>query len=205
MRDRVSIEVRWSPAMADEVACASRRPIAGHEEMAEPASPTIRHEDAVTSKEHREATTNHDVKAVEYFVRRTHRNRQRYTQPRGLPFPISRARPRTSIILAYALMLRTARDEYADSQDERNWLLACELWPTTMPKTAMISRTHGQAAKPNYGRQGSSPTRCIELNRTPGALHLSGRSRKLGKFNGAVGNFNAHVAAYPGMSTGRPD
>ncbi len=139
-----------------------------------------------------ERQTNHDVKAVEYFVREQ----------------LAAAGATTSAIewvhfactsedinnLSYALMLVEARErvllpviaEVADS------LAALAVRHAGL---AMLSRTHGQPASPStLGKEAANFA--ARLRRASNALL---RVEVLGKFNGAVGNFNAHVAAIPSV------
>ncbi len=137
-----------------------------------------------------ERTTNHDVKAVEYYVK------ERIAAIDGLA-------PHVEFVhfactsedinnLAYALMLRDARDAILLPEMGR-LISAIESLAEAHADRPMLSRTHGQAASPT--------TLGKELRNFASRL---GRQRQqiagaamLGKMNGAVGNFNAHVAAYP--------
>ena len=137
-----------------------------------------------------EVTTNHDVKAVEYFLR-------------GQLEEVGASRQTLAHIhfactsedinnLSYALMLRDVRDErLLPLLDELLGWLGGQAGQEA--DTAMLSRTHGQSATPT--------TLGKELAVFGGRL---ARQRNLfaglalqGKANGAVGNYNAHLAAYP--------
>lgn len=138
-----------------------------------------------------EAVTKHDVKAVEYFVR------ERLV---GLGWPDSAVENAHFLCtsedinnLSYALMVRDFRQETLTPTIESlvGRLTSCaENWA----KAPLLARTHGQPASPTtLGKEFANF-----------ANRLAPRARRLaalpirGKFNGAVGNFNAHVAAFPG-------
>jgi len=137
-----------------------------------------------------EATTNHDVKAVEYFLK-------------------EKIRPDAGILavsefihfactsedinnLSHALMLKGARDGVLlpalEKLIDRLTALAHEL--ADLP---MLSRTHGQPASPStVGKELANVV--YRLRR---AWDVTGSVDLMGKINGAVGNYNAHLAAYP--------
>jgi adenylosuccinate lyase len=139
-----------------------------------------------------EATTNHDVKAVEYFIREKLGDGPE-TQPLKdfLHFGCTSEDINN---LSYALMLRAARSEalVPVMRDLRNKIrnMAREY-----AGVAMLSRTHGQTASPTtLGKELANVA--ARLERTEQAF---GAVAVLGKFNGAVGNYNAHVIAYPDL------
>lgn len=137
-----------------------------------------------------ESITNHDVKAVEYFIKE--RIRSHPQLGRICEFVHFACTSEDINGNCYALMLHTARNEI--------------IMPLTQQLTAKISamahnyaavpllgHTHGQAASPTtIGKELANVV--SRLNRQRSALAAIGI---LGKMNGAVGNFNAHVAAYP--------
>ena len=137
-----------------------------------------------------EATTNHDVKAVEYFVK------DRLAAIDGLAAHIEWVHfACTSEDInntAYALMLKTARDEHMAPLMQQ-LIDQLEALASEHAELAMLSRTHGQAASPTtLGKELKNvAARCRRQLAQLGACEI------LGKFNGAVGNFNAHVSAYP--------
>ena len=67
-------------------------------------------------------------------------------------------------------------------------------WRTRTPTVPMLSRTHGQTGQPDHGRQGNRQRRGAPANARSTA---SPTVELLGKMNGAVGNYNAHLSAYP--------
>jgi adenylosuccinate lyase len=137
-----------------------------------------------------EATTNHDVKAVEYWIK----------EKIGAQPELARAKEFVHFActsedinnLAYALMLRDARDAVLLPVYTK---LAATLRQMAHALAAqpMLSRTHGQSASPTtLGKEIANVVARLERQcRQIGAVELSG------KINGAVGNYNAHVVAYP--------
>lgn len=137
-----------------------------------------------------EATTNHDVKAVEYFIRERIAGHEELV---GLSEFVHFGCTSEDINnLAHALMLKAGRDEVLlplmRRIVERLQALAHEF-----ADVAMLSRTHGQPASPTtMGKELANLARRLE--RQCGQVAAQ---PLLGKFNGAVGNYNAHLAAYP--------
>ncbi|MCZ6709842.1 MAG: adenylosuccinate lyase [Gammaproteobacteria bacterium] len=136
-----------------------------------------------------EATTNHDVKAVEYFVK------ERLSEIEGLaPFIefVHFACTSEDINnLAYGLMLHDARQHIATQM--ASVIEQIDILAQSSADLAMLSRTHGQAASPTtLGKElANFAHRLARQLRQFRAVNL------LGKMNGAVGNYNAHVVAYP--------
>lgn len=137
-----------------------------------------------------ETTTNHDVKAVEYFLKQ---RLQEHPELVGSTEFVHFACTSEDINnLAYALMLRDALEQvvHPDIQGIRTRLLSlC----AQHQDTAMLSRTHGQTASPTtLGKEIANVM--ARLDRQVAQLRAA---VLLGKFNGAVGNYNAHVVACP--------
>ena len=139
-----------------------------------------------------ESRTNHDVKAVEYYLREE--LAAAGAKPPQLEFVHFGCTSEDINNLAYALMLAEAR--------ERVLLPAIGAVGEAMAALAgrhaalpMLSRTHGQAASPTtLGKEAANFA--ARLRRVAAGL---GHVEILGKFNGAVGNFNAHLAAFPAV------
>jgi len=139
-----------------------------------------------------ERQTNHDVKAVEYYVREQLAAAGARAEP--LEFVHFACTSEDINNLSYALMLVDARErvllpvigQVADS---------FAALAARHAGTAMLSRTHGQPASPTtLGKEAANYT--ARLRRAANALL---RVEVLGKWNGAVGNFNAHVAGHPAV------
>lgn len=137
-----------------------------------------------------EAKINHDVKAIEYFLRdKLGANREVMKAAEFIHFACTSEDINN---LAYALMLQRARDEILlpalDRIVEKLGALAHGL-----AEVPMLARTHGQPASPTtLGKEMANVAyRFLRARENIAATRLTG------KMNGAVGNYNAHVAAYP--------
>ena len=137
-----------------------------------------------------EATTNHDVKAVEYFLAEKFGNDPDLSQIR--PFLHFACTSEDVNNIAYALMLRDGRDDILIPA-LRRLIGSLRGMAESTAALPMISRTHGQAASPTtMGKELANFVWRLERQ-----LDSFADVIPLAKMNGAVGNFNAHVAAYP--------
>jgi adenylosuccinate lyase len=191
MRCRVRVEVEWLLALAEarlaELAPpseAARRFLA---DLVRDFSP----EDAEAIKAI-ERRTNHDVKAVEYWL--GERFGDEPTLARAVGFVHFACTSEDINNTSHALMLAAARrDVLLPALDRIVATLA------TMARThadvAMLARTHGQTASPTtLGKElANVAVRLRDARAGVASVRL------LAKMNGAVGNYNAHVAAYPGL------
>jgi len=137
-----------------------------------------------------EATTNHDVKAVEYYLKECFAKQDELDKlSEFLHFACTSEDINN---LAYALMMADAREQvffpaFADIDQ------ALQIVTSENADIPMLSRTHGQTASPTtLGKEMANVA--IRLQRQANQLR---EQPILGKINGAVGNFNAHLAAYP--------
>jgi adenylosuccinate lyase len=190
MRARVRVECAWLIALGAGPAAAalSTLPAAARDWMQACAhEPTDTDVPAIKRIESR---TRHDVKAVEYWIRGE--LGRRGASPAHLEWVHFACTSEDINNLAYALMLKRARetvllpalDGLGALLDERARLHAA---------VGMLARTHGQAATPtSVGKEFANVAARLERQRTSLA-----QVAILGKMNGAVGNFNAHVAALP--------
>ena len=190
MRARVRVELSWLKALAAEPKIVEVPPF--DEAVLAEIDDVIAGfslEDAAAVKAI-ETTTNHDVKAIEYWLK------ERFA---GVPavsavseFIHFACTSEDINNLSHALILREARDEVllpklAEVSDKLR-SLAHEL--AAVP---MMSRTHGQPATPTtLGKEVANVLYRLERQ----AKQLSAQEF-LGKINGAVGNYNAHMVAYP--------
>ncbi|WP_313952676.1 adenylosuccinate lyase [Accumulibacter sp.] len=136
-----------------------------------------------------EAVTNHDVKALEYWIKKRLADNAEVT--RVAEFIHFACTSEDINNLSHALMLQAARDEtmlpMLDGVLARLRELAHEF-----AELPMMSRTHGQPATPTtLGKEMANVA--YRLARARSAI---ARVTLLGKMNGAVGNYNAHLAAY---------
>jgi len=190
IRYRVLVEVRWLQWLADEPGIVELPPLSSvMKDVLNNIVDRFTADDAERIKKI-EATTNHDVKAVEYFIReKIGTGSETACLSEFIHFACTSEDINN---LAYALMLRAARDDVLQPV-MRETAAKLRSISTDHAATPMLSRTHGQTASPTtVGKEFAN------------VVHRLARARKqfasveiLGKFNGAVGNFNAHIAAYP--------
>jgi len=137
-----------------------------------------------------EATTNHDVKAVEYFVKSKlaeHTNLAGFVE--WVHFCCTSEDINNT---AYALMVKSARERVLLPPMDA-LIAALETLAREHADLAMLSRTHGQTASPTtLGKELKNVAARLQRQRNQLA-----ENQVLAKFNGAVGNFNAHASAYP--------
>jgi adenylosuccinate lyase len=191
IRYRVLIEVRWLQWLADEPSVDDFAPL-------EPAVKDVLNsivdsfgvDDAQRVKE-LEARTNHDVKAVEYLLR------QKLDGVHGTTGSLAAfihfaATSEDINNLAYALMLRDARQRVLLPQ-MKQLIVDLRTLAHRLADVPMLARTHGQAATPTtLGKEIANFVYRLERQ-----AELFAGVTICGKFNGAVGNFNAHAVAYP--------
>ena len=190
MHRRVQVEIEWLLALAAEPKIAELPPfdttqIAALKAIAENFSVT----DGERIKAI-EATTNHDVKAVEYFIK----------EKIGADASLAQAKEFVHFActsedinnLSYALMLRDARSQVLLPQLDA---VIAKLREIAHANAALplLSRTHGQTASPStLGKEIANVVARLERQRKQlAAVEISG------KINGAVGNYNAHAITYP--------
>jgi adenylosuccinate lyase len=190
IRFRVLVEIRWLQRMADDPSITEASPLSSvMKDLLNNVADGFTTDDAERVKAI-EATTNHDVKAVEYFLRE---KLGTGTEAAGLSEFIHFACTSEDINnLAYALMLRSARDDVLQP-GMRELGAKLRAMSTEYADTPMLSRTHGQTASPTtVGKELANVVQRLSRARRQFADVVV-----RGKFNGAVGNYNAHVAAYP--------
>ena len=185
---RLRVEIAWLLQLAAEPAFDVAVPDALRTRLAA-IDADLPDEDAARVKAI-EQVTNHDVKACEYFLGE---QIDRFGGGTALKALVHFACTSEDINnLAYAMMLRDARDSALLPAVQR---IGTQLAQRVAAEadTPMLSRTHGQPASPTtLGKEFANVL--ARLDRT--AAEWSGVAA-LGKFNGAVGNFNAHAAALP--------
>ena len=189
IRRRVQVEVAWLNALSEstqipEVLALSAQAAGFLDELVE----TFSEQDAAEVKEI-EATTNHDVKAVEYFLKsKVEGSEELSAMSEFIHFGCTSEDINN---LSHALMLRDGHIVLSQQfQTVSDLLVDLARQHADQP---MLSRTHGQAATPTtLGKELANVV--ARLRRQHGRLNAI---RPLGKMNGAVGNFNAHSIAYP--------
>ena len=190
IRARVRVEVEWLLALAAHPGVPELKPfssdaVARLRELAAGFSVA----DAERVKEI-ERTTNHDVKAVEYFIKE--RLREDAELGPALEFVHFACTSEDINNLSYSLMLAEARREVLQPALGKLDAKLREL-AHAHAELPMLSRTHGQTASPTtVGKEiANVVARLRRQLKQLDAVELQG------KINGAVGNYNAHVVAYP--------
>ncbi|MFZ4703684.1 MAG: adenylosuccinate lyase [Candidatus Methylumidiphilus sp.] len=190
IRFRVLVEIRWLQALSLEPAIAEVPPFS--EAANARLEKLLTHfslADAERVKEI-EKTTNHDVKAVEYFLKETIADVEELNNVSEFIHFACTSEDINN--LSYALMLKQARDEVLLPAMDKLIHRLCEQANeySTQP---MLSRTHGQPATPTtLGKEFANVA--VRLRRQ---CEFVGKVELMGKINGAVGNYNAHAVAYP--------
>lgn len=137
-----------------------------------------------------EKITQHDLKAVEYFIKQQLQEADLIQYQEFVHFGCTSEDINN---LAYALMLQEGVSLLLQSLNLLNSRLAT--FANQQAKTPMLSRTHGQAASPTtLGKEIAN-----YQARLARQIRQLGQQEYLGKFAGAVGNFNAHRVAYPNI------
>ncbi len=189
IKHRVEVEIVWFLALCahpDVVECPPLSQVAIEE--AKSVYTDLSVDDAKIIKEI-EATTNHDVKAVEYFIKqRFEANEELKQRSEFVHFACTSEDINN---LAYALMVQKAH-QILDAQVTQVSSQLSKLAHETKTM-AMLSLTHGQTASPTtLGKEIANVLARVQRQQQA----LNGFTMT-GKINGAVGNFNAHIIAYP--------
>ncbi|MBI3547042.1 MAG: adenylosuccinate lyase [Gammaproteobacteria bacterium] len=190
IQQRVLIEIRWLSMLADQAHVKEVPPFsAPTKKLLEDIAAQFSEVDAKRVKEI-EATTNHDVKAIEYFLKEKTRANAEVT--RCAEFIHFACTSEDINNLAYGLMLKQARDAVLLPRLDR-LIAAISDMALRYAEQPMLARTHGQPASPTtLGKEMANVA--YRLKRVRGQI---AGVPILGKINGAVGNYNAHLIAYP--------
>lgn len=190
LRYRLLVEIRWLELLADTPEIIELSPLSSDarqklEHIFKDFSP----ESAAAIKAI-EATTNHDVKALEYYLKQAcMENSELKNACEFIHFACTSEDINN---LAYALMLQDLRSQVIlpAMTDIFNYL---QILAHDLADFAMLSRTHGQTASPTtVGKEIANVASRLQRQ-----MHQFQHISLLGKINGAVGNFNAHKVAYP--------
>lgn len=192
IRYRVIVEIRWLQCLAahPQVTEAPAISSAGNQ-LLEDIISNFSSADAQRVKDI-EATTNHDVKAVEYFLKE--RVSSHADLAKQIEFVHFACTSEDINNLSYALMLKDGRDDVMLPLMQQ---LVGKLRDMAHELAAqpLLSRTHGQTASPTtIGKEIANVVARLERQLTQFA-----ENEILGKINGAVGNYNAHLSAYPNI------
>ncbi|WP_038314988.1 adenylosuccinate lyase [Kingella kingae] len=190
MKARVRVELEWLKALAAEPKIAEVPAFSGS---------TIAEIDSVIQSFNLdnaaevkaiEATTNHDVKAIEYWLKkRFENNAEVHAVNEFIHFACTSEDINN---LSHALMLKQAREDVLLPKLAEVTAKLQQL-AHDLAEVPMMSRTHGQPATPTtLGKEIANVL--YRLNRQ---IKQLAEQEFLGKINGAVGNYNAHLVAYP--------
>ena len=190
MKHRVLVEIEWLKALAAEPAIA---------EVPAFSAATIAELDAVAANFNEadaqavkdiEAVTNHDVKAIEYFLKKRLANNAQVMQVSEFIHFACTSEDINN--LSHALMLKGGRDSVLLPSLDKVINRLTEL-AHALADQPMLAHTHGQPASPStLGKELANVV--YRLRRGRERIAAVGL---LGKINGAVGNYNAHLSAYP--------
>nr|WP_278357483.1 adenylosuccinate lyase [Acinetobacter lwoffii] len=189
---RVTVEVRWLQALANHPEITEVPAFSGETNAALDAIVSDFSEDDANRIKEIERTTNHDVKAVEYFLKekiagiKELKNAGEFIHFACTSEDINN--------LSHALMLKSGRDVLvASMQQIIDSIVALSEKHADQP---MLSRTHGQTASPTtLGKEMANVA-----YRLARQIKQFKNVELLGKINGAVGNYNAHYSAYPDIN-----
>ena len=190
MQYRVLVEIKWLQKLAahegiPELEQISPEGLKFLDDLVEKFSV----QDAERIKEI-EATTNHDVKAVEYFIKEKLAGSSELTAQ--LEFVHFACTSEDINNLSYALMLRDGRDKVI-IKEMQGLIDKMSALANEYAEQPLLCRTHGQPASPStVGKEFANV-----VHRLRRQVSQISANEILGKINGAVGNYNAHYAAYP--------
>ena len=189
IRSRVQVEVHWLKALAaqPEISEVPTLSASAHDVL-----DSIINQFSETDAERIktiERTTNHDVKAIEYFLKECiHDNKELQNVNEFIHFACTSEDINN---LSYALMLKEGREVLLAHIDA--CITAIRDIAISTATQPMLSRTHGQSATPTTtGKEFANVVARLQRQRDQ-LTQIS----LLGKINGAVGNYNAHQVAYP--------
>lgn len=193
IKNRLFVELKWLIALSNEDKISELTQLTTEETAWLLKIHTDFNEDDANRVKAIESVTNHDVKAVEYFIKE-----KLSTHP-----VLSKASEFTHFActsedinnLSYALMLSQGRDTVVSPTLYRLTEALSQL-ALAYKAVPMMSRTHGQPATPTtMGKEFANSVYRLQRQ----LLQLE-KVEILGKINGAVGNYNAHVVAYPDVN-----
>lgn len=186
---RVTVEVRWLQTLANHADIHEIQPFsAATNERLDAIVANFSEADAMRIKDI-ERTTNHDVKAVEYFLKEKIADIDALKDAGEFIHFACTSEDINN--LSHALMLKSGRDVL--SQTMQKIIDEIAALAETHADQPMLSRTHGQTASPTtLGKEMANVA--YRLHRQ---LKQFNNVELLGKINGAVGNYNAHLSAYP--------
>ena len=190
---RVEVEIKWLISLSDEKVIKEVASLSvSTRELLQKTIQSFSETDAAEIKKIEE-TTNHDVKAIEYWLKNKFKDNQ---EIKSISEFIHFACTSEDINnLSHALMIKHAKESVLIPGFESLVKKLKDL-SHDLSGHAMLARTHGQAASPTtMGKEIANVV--YRLQRQIDQLK---QQEILGKINGAVGNFNAHITTYPEMN-----
>ena len=193
IRRRVIVEVRWFQALAEHEDIPELPALSAEANSFLDRLVSEFDESAAMQVKQIEAVTNHDVKAVEYYLKeRFGENAELSAHSEFLHFACTSEDVNN---LAYALMVRDAQEQVMTAMFGKVDASLAALAEQNAGRP-MLSRTHGQTASPTtLGKEMANV-----IHRLRRQVTQMTEQEVLGKINGAVGNFNAHMSAYPDVA-----
>ncbi|MEI8596159.1 adenylosuccinate lyase [Photobacterium halotolerans] len=190
LKYRTIVEIRWLQKLAATDAIAEVPAFSAEANaFLDRIAAEFSEEDALRIKTI-ERTTNHDVKAVEYFLKeKVADNPELHAVNEFIHFACTSEDINN---LSHALMLKEAREQVM-LPEVRNVIDAIKALAAEYREVPLLSRTHGQPASPStMGKEMANVAYRMERQ-----YRQIEQVELLGKINGAVGNYNAHLSAYP--------
>ena len=189
IKRRVQVEVEWLLEMAGCADISDMRALTGAEQEYLQGLVTDFDDDAANRVKGIERTTNHDVKAVEYYIRERLAGTSLEDMSEWVHFCCTSEDINN---LSHALMLKGSLEEEWLPQ-ARALVDGVAALAEETADTSMLAYTHGQAASPTtLGKE-----LAVFVYRWRRQMRQIENAEYLGKFNGAVGSYNAHAIAYP--------
>lgn len=187
---RVEVEIRWLQCLANNPQIQEVPAFSQQANDLLNAIVSDFNEEHATRIKTIEATTNHDVKAVEYFIKEQIEGNAELNKITEFVHFACTSEDINN--LSHALMLKAGRDEVLLPYLNKVSTAIAELAHTNA-SIPMLSRTHGQTASPTtLGKEMANV-----VARMRRQIEQISKVELLGKMNGAVGNYNAHLSAYP--------
>ena len=192
MKHRVLVEVEWLKALAAEPAIAEVPAFSAATIVALDAVAANFNEADAQEVKDIEAVTNHDVKAIEYFLKKRLANNAEVMKVSEFIHFACTSEDINN--LSHALMLKNGRDSVLLPSLDKLTAKLAEI-AHALAEAPMLAHTHGQPASPTtVGKEFANVV--YRLRR---ARERIAQVAMLGKINGAVGNYNAHLSAYPAL------
>ena len=188
IKRRILVECTWLEALCDDKRIKECKALSAKErKLLREIAANVTCEDAQRVKDI-EKTTNHDVKAIEYFLKEKVAESSLKSRTEFIHFGCTSEDINN---MSHALMLRDGKAVLRQVMDECTAKIA--VMAKAYAKVPMLAHTHGQPASPTtVGKELAVVS--ARLKRQAGEID---RLVMPAKMNGAVGNFNAHLSAYP--------